>query len=243
MRHWLITGLLVLALRPGAYSAPLSGNSPPVETAKRRLEPFNELVGEWRGIGQERRGSNRGAWKQTGEFVWDFTGDVPAVRYSVESGKLTQEARFFWNMDQSQIECLFKLPDGTNRSYVGNWADGKLVLISSESGDGNRFRLTITPLNEKRTLVLHEKTTGTGEVFFRVAEVGYTRSGTRLALPGGVSRECIVTGGTGTIQVTYKGQTYYVCCSGCKQAFDDDPEGILADFKARLKERLENAEN
>jgi YHS domain-containing protein len=52
---------------------------------------------------------------------------------------------------------------------------------------------------------------------------------------------CVVTGGKGTIPIAYKGQTYYVCCSGCKQAFDENPEKILAEYRARLVNR-NNAE-
>ncbi len=44
---------------------------------------------------------------------------------------------------------------------------------------------------------------------------------------------CVVTGGLGKIPVTYKGQTYYVCCSGCKDAFEENPEKILREFEAR----------
>ncbi|MBV9126060.1 MAG: YHS domain-containing protein [Planctomycetes bacterium] len=45
--------------------------------------------------------------------------------------------------------------------------------------------------------------------------------------------ECIVTGGLGTIPVSYKGITYYVCCTGCKQAFEDNPEKILKEAAKR----------
>ena len=83
---------------------------------------------------------------------------------------------------------------------------------------------------------MHESRKQKQQSFFRVAEVGYTREGTRLAQAGAGGPECVVTGGLGTMQVSYKGKTYYVCCSGCKQAFDDDPEGILADFAARKAE-------
>ena len=38
------------------------------------------------------------------------------------------------------------------------------------------------------------------------------------------------------MQVTYKGETYYVCCTGCKQAFDADPERILKEYRERLAE-------
>ena len=69
-----------------------------------------------------------------------------------------------------------------------------------------------------------------------MAEVGYTREGTRLADSDSTGPECVVTGGLGTIPVSYNGKTYYVCCSGCKQAFDADPEGILAEFAQRRKD-------
>ncbi|MCP4510175.1 MAG: YHS domain-containing protein, partial [Fuerstiella sp.] len=45
----------------------------------------------------------------------------------------------------------------------------------------------------------------------------------------------VVTGGLGTIAVSYKGKKYYVCCQGCVQAFNDDPETIIAEYNASLK--------
>ena len=55
------------------------------------------------------------------------------------------------------------------------------------------------------------------------------RAGTSLAVAGAPQVECIVTGGKGTIALTHKGQTYYVCCSGCKGVFDDDPDAVIAE--------------
>ena len=73
---------------------------------------------------------------------------------------------------------------------------GKLVLESAADEAGHSYRITVTPLNEKRTLVLHEQRTG-GGLYRRVAEVGYTRQGTSLAVEGAGEIECIVTGGKG----------------------------------------------
>jgi len=33
----------------------------------------------------------------------------------------------------------------------------------------------------------------------------------------------------------YKGVTYYVCCGGCRDAFNENPEKILKDYQARKK--------
>jgi YHS domain-containing protein len=46
-----------------------------------------------------------------------------------------------------------------------------------------------------------------------------------------------VTGGKGTIPVTYQGETYYVCCTGCRDLFNDDPETVLAEYRERLDEK------
>jgi YHS domain-containing protein len=33
--------------------------------------------------------------------------------------------------------------------------------------------------------------------------------------------------------VSYNGQTYYVCCSGCRDAFNENPAKIIAEFKKK----------
>lgn len=45
---------------------------------------------------------------------------------------------------------------------------------------------------------------------------------------------CVVSGGRGTTQVSYKGETFYVCCSGCADAFKENPEKYVKEFKAKM---------
>ena len=33
----------------------------------------------------------------------------------------------------------------------------------------------------------------------------------------------------------YMGKTYYVCCGGCKDAFNDDPAKYVKEFEERKK--------
>ena len=44
---------------------------------------------------------------------------------------------------------------------------------------------------------------------------------------------CVVSGGVGKMQVSYKGETFWVCCSGCADAFKENPEKYIAEFKAK----------
>ena len=52
---------------------------------------------------------------------------------------------------------------------------------------------------------------------------------------GGKKPECCVTGGLGTSQVTYMGQTYWVCCTGCRDAFNENPAKVIADYMKKKK--------
>lgn len=229
----LLAGILLCWPIGADPPAPLSAEAR--QASQEALKDFNDLIGGWRGVGQPRRGSNRGAWQQNAEWVWDFQADSVGVKYEVTDGKLASSARVTWDADPKEYVLLLTTPDDQQRTYRGKKNGNKIILESAPDAEGVTHRITITKLNEKRTLVLHEQRAEGQQAFFRVAEVGYTREGTRLALPGGGGPECIVTGGAGTIQVSYKGKTYYVCCSGCKQAFDDDPEGIIAEAAERRK--------
>jgi YHS domain-containing protein len=208
-----------------------------VPDAKAALAEFNSLIGEWRGVGQVRRGSTDGAWSEKAEWVWEFDKGNVAVNWDVDSGKQILSGAVTWVPDRKVIKLTTTLPDKSKREYEGKQADGKFVFDSKPDGKGDVHRITITRLNDKRTLVLFEKRRNDATNYNRVAEVGYTREGTKLAAEGGGDKECVVTGGKGTMTVSYKGQTYYVCCSGCKQAFDDNPEGIIAEYKARIAKR------
>jgi YHS domain-containing protein len=222
-----------------------SGRKPAAKSShaeeKTALEEFNSLIGGWRGVGMPRRGSRRGAWIETAEWVWDFSKHGVAIKYIVKKGKQLQSARLTYDPKSKQYSLASVFADKSKRTYTGRLQKEKLSLVSHPDTDGATYRLTVTRLNDKRTLVLHERKPGKTGQFFRIAEVGYTREGTSLAVEGGGEVECVVTGGKGTMRVTHKGKTYYVCCSGCRDAFNEDPEGILAAYRKRVEERKRKA--
>jgi hypothetical protein len=90
-------------------------------------------------------------------------------------------------------------------------------------------------------LILYEKQTGQG-AYSRLAEIGSTRKGSSFARNAAGGRECLVTGGLGTIAVTHEGKTYYVCCTGCRDLFLEDPAGVLEEYRQRKAERAKAAE-
>ena len=235
-----IAGLVPLwADDPPATPLPVEKENLDLKAQKESLAHWNSLIGGWRGTGQPRRGSNTGAWREDTHWAWQFSESNAALIATVEKGKLATNLKITTGTAAGQYHMEWTHPDGAVRQLSGKIEETKLVVTSEPDDQQEVFRVTLTPLNELRTLILFEKRKADQQSYTRLAEVGYTREGTRLAGSGSGQPECVVTGGLGTIKVEHGGKTYYVCCSGCLQAFKDDPEGILAEYKARKeKEKM-----
>jgi YHS domain-containing protein len=221
--------------------------------AKAALAPLQGLVGEWNGAGQPRRGSNVGAWSETSAWAWHFsppTDKVPTadLRATFKDGKYFSQIVIQPTLQAMRFHLTGTLPDGKSTEEFAATFDESGVLSATrviEKGAAGKeatekqvpldrpARITIKSVaNGDRLVVLYERAAGDG--YARLAEVGATRVGGMFAA-GAAGPECIVTGGRGTIAVTHQGQTYYVCCSGCKEAFDADPAGIVAEYLAKKK--------
>jgi YHS domain-containing protein len=201
---------------------------------KDALAIFNSWIGEWRGTGQVRRGSTRGAWRENGEFVWKFGKETVGIEYKVKDPKHIKTSLISWDAKTKQFVMTAEFKDGAKLKYSGKFEKKILKLESNADDKGYVSRLTFRQLNEKRMLLLYERRKATQSIYQRLGEVGYTRAGTRLASSDSTGPVCIVSGGVGTMKVSYKGKTYYVCCTGCRDAFNDDPAGIIAEYQAKV---------
>lgn len=230
-----------LLLTVGAQEEPVVVSATTGKTdqkaAKQALAEFNTLIGGWRGVGMIKRNSRKGAWSEKAEWVWKFSPSSTGIAYQISDGKFLKSALLTYDPQKKTYLLSAVLPDGKTRDYTGGLTKDTLVLESAPDKEGTVYRISIRRLNEKRTLVLFQKRNQGQSFYYRLAEVGYTRAGTRLAESGSGGPECIVTGGAGTIQVSYQGKNYYVCCSGCKQAFEEDPESFIEDAKKKAEAR------
>ena len=202
------------------------------------LQPLQSVVGSWRGVGQPRRGSRKGAWQETAVCRWDFSAKHPAIRFDTEHGLQFEKLTMMIADDGKSLELHQQINKQSSRIYYGRvpakWPT-KLQLLSAPEDDGSRHRCTIEQLKDIRLVMLFERQASSAAGFRRVAGIGYTRSGHKLAAKAGNQRECIVTGGQGTIPVLHKGKTWYVCCEGCRQAFEESPDEIVTNYLVGTK--------
>ena len=70
----------------------------------------------------------------------------------------------------------------------------------------------------------------TGSTLFKPAiEVGLTKEGESFAAGASAAERprCIITGGAATMTVSYQGQSYPICCTGCRDEFVENPEKYI----------------
>lgn len=236
----------LIALGSGLLCFTLAHSDEPesVKSAKAALAPLQTLVGEWNGAGQPRRGSTVGAWSETCDWAWHFatkekhpTAELRAV---LKDGKYFSLLVLESTARAKQYQLTGTLPDGKSTEVFDAALDDAGTLTATRRAEKEApaaadrpARITFkTVANGDRLVMLYERAAGEG--YARLAEVGATRVGGMFAA-GAAGPECIVTGGRGMIAVTHAGQTYYVCCTGCKEAFDADPAGIVAEYLTRKK--------
>ena len=226
---------LSLAIAWGLCTLALSGDDKLPEEVRAQRESlgrFQQYVGEWRGVGQPKRGSAKDAWTEECQWAWTFQNKTAAMALVSSNGKYLRSATLR-QAAQDKYELVGKSPDGNELKFTGSPNDqGHLVLLAEKEAESGPSRITISVIaGGDRLLMLYERRAD-GDRFTRLGEVGLTRKGSGFG-QGTSYVECVVTGGVGTIAVTYQGQTYYVCCTGCRDYFNDNPAEVLADYKER----------
>ncbi len=201
-------------------------------TQREALSRFQPYIGEWRGVGQPKRGSAKDAWSEECQWAWSFHDKNATLSLVSPNGKFLRGATLR-RTSPEKFELDAKSADGGELRFSGGPDhQGNLVLVATKESDAGPSRITIRVVaGGDRLLMLYERRAD-AERFTRLAEVGLTRKGSGFG-QGTNYVECVVTGGVGTIPVTHQGETYHVCCTGCRDYFNDNPAEVLAEYRER----------
>jgi len=229
--------LLVCAV---AVAAADDAAAPSLADQKRALSALQAYVGSWRGVGQPKRGSTQGAWTEELAWSWRFAPGRAMLVFSSPQGKFFTAGELSPSSKRGQFRLIGTRPDGTREAYSGRLTDERLVLRADQHAPDRPAQITLRQVADgDRMLILYERALNENGQFTRLAEVGFTRKGSGFG-QGASYRECVVTGGLGTISVEHQRQTWNVCCTGCRDLFTDDPAGVLADYRQRKAEEKQH---
>lgn len=216
-------------------SADVEASSEPRSELIDALKPVGPLVGQWNGVAipQDRESKrNRVFWREKSQWEWNF-GDTCGLRWTIDGGKQLKGGFLTFDPKKNHFRLELERVDRGKAVFTGDAREGRLELDGPVE-DGKQQRLWIWLANENRFLYSIFERDEAKTRYTRVLDAGATRDGVTFAA-GASGPVCIVTGGRGTTALQYKGKTYYVCCTGCKQAFEDDPEGVIAEAKSKTE--------
>jgi YHS domain len=229
LRIGLMMVLVVAAARAGAVE-----DKPAPRSARAALRAFNGLIGSWRATGTPegtRAEKQRGFWTESMNWEWQFKGKDAWLKVDFDKGKHFAKGELRYLPDKDQYQFTVQTTAKESLSFSGPLQERRLVLDRVDENKKETQRLVITLLHANRFLYRYEVKAQDKPLFTQLYQVGATKEGVPFATAGSAAPECIVSGGLGTMPVTYKGQTYYVCCSGCRDAFKDEPEKYIKEYE------------
>lgn len=217
------------------------------------LKPLQVVMGKWEGV------LKSGGAPESHEWVWDLTTDkkYPALSLSVTDGNFFKSARITFDPTSEKYRMETVDEEEIVRQFEGGFDeepadepgdDGKTLHRSfklklteiPDEGLSTRWEYVFSQRNNNRYQLLASRARGSAKRFTLRDVIGSQRSGTSFAQADDDygDRTCVISQGLGTIEVSYQGKSYYVCCTGCRAAFEDDPEMWIArweEIKAQKK--------
>ena len=200
---------------------------------KEALQEIQEYIGGWKGSVD--KGTT--AWKESANWSWRFANKGKDVYMTVDmpDSKVFKKGEMRFLSDKGKYE--FTLFDKADKKtvYVGDLKKGSLILERTipETKATEQLKMA-TAGGGVRLIYTFSKKAADRTLYTKDFQISYTKEGESFGVAAGQKGpECVVTGGLGTMQVSFGGNTYYVCCTGCRDAFNDNPAKIIAEYKAR----------
>jgi hypothetical protein len=204
-------------------------------SAKEALQALNDFIGTWKGSGgpNKPRPEPNEIWNETVDWAWRFKSDDAWLTLSIKNGKHFQSAELRYLPAKEVYQLTAVAKDGQKLVFTGKLKDEILTLERVDAPKKETQRIVMNLAGDGVRFIYRYEHKQTGRsLFVRDYQVACTKEGESLASQG-PKKECVVSGGLGKIAVDYKGTTYYVCCTGCRDAFQENPEKYIKEFEAK----------
>jgi YHS domain-containing protein len=193
------------------------------------------LIGSWKGQGvpKDNPAERFRGWTETHTWAWVFAKGKPiGMSVSIRGGKIFEQATLMYDESQKGYRLEGKGTGASGRAilFLGKLDSSGKLLTLERIDKGGQERLTLRANSNfiRYTLGFDRKEEGVA-LFKPKIEVGLTKEGESFAAGSTVAARalCIVTGSAASMTVSYQGQTYPICCTGCRDEFNENPEKYL----------------
>jgi hypothetical protein len=203
---------------------------------KEALQALQDFIGEWQANGspdKPRIDPRDPTWQETLSWAWRFKGDDAWLTLQVKGGKLLKSGEIRYLPATKKYQLTATGQDDKKRVFEGELKNETLRFERTDPDTKEVQQISMNTAAEGVRFIYRVAHKPAGSTLLRKDFlVAATKQGESLAAKE-KKAECVVSGGLGTIPVSYKGETFYVCCSGCRDAFNENPEKYIAEFKAK----------
>jgi len=245
-----------ISLGGGSASADKRNGATPVLTPEEHrrqllaaMMPLQVLLGQWHGTTQRQIGQFKAVDEPS--WVWDFQTDKnqPALVMTSATSPYIRSARLTYLTERDIFQLQAVDPEGNSRVLEGTFSSPVEEFQGDDQKMHVKYKLELTQVEpaqqrdqwqivfnqQENNRYLQEMAKKRGANYLRVDTVATQRQGTSFAKSdaGYGEKECLISGGLGTIQVSFQGKSYWVCCTGCKAAFEDDPASWIAEYNKK----------
>lgn len=228
--------LLLVAVCCAAALAPVpAADQESPKSAKAALQVFNDFIGTWDGRGDQDkpRPDLKAGWSETLNWSWRFKGEDAWLVVKIKDGKYYKNGELRYLTDKRRYQLTLTDKKNKKQVFTGEYKDEYLTLERIDRDGNETQQIKINLAGDGARLIYRFAFKPKGRtVFTKDYVVALTKEGETLSAAE-KKVECIISGGLGTIPVTYKGVTYHVCCTGCRDAFNENPEKYIKEYEAK----------
>jgi len=190
------------------------------EAAKTALQNFHEYIGAWNGNGETKTGKAE-FWKEAMNWGWKFSkDDAPALLVEFKDNKNFEKGEVKFLPDKKKYLLTLTGKDKKEQVFEGEIKQKRLIFSRVDATSMDKYTLSMFTTNEGALFKMEYMVQAGGKgLDKKVFEVSHKKEGASIG--GAKKNECVVSGGIGTMPVSYAGKTYYVCCGGCRDAFNE----------------------
>jgi len=228
-----MTGAIAMLAGFGTGAVRAADDAKAQAASKAALQNLGEYIGSWKGDG-ESKDAKGGFWKEKMNWGWKFKGDDSWINVEFTDSKLFSKGEMKYDPAKKVYQFTVVTKDDKTMKFEGAIVRKVLELSYADPETKDVSKMTLSTNNDGARMVYDYavQTKGKG-LAKKLWAVQNGKEGASIA--SGKKNECVVTGGLGTMAVSYGGKTYFVCCSGCRDAFNEEPKKFVDAFEKKKK--------
>jgi YHS domain-containing protein len=200
----------------------------PADQVPEAFLPFEHMIGGWKGTAKPAANPLKG-WQEAHGWAWKFVKGKPVgLTISLEGDKTLTKGSIAYDPVAKKYRLDAVDPAGKPVAFVGSFSpDGKTLTFDgvAKTPLGKDRLVVLLNSNKIRYTLRHDRQEPGAPQYKALISVGLTKDGEAFAAGGGGADlpKCIMTGGAAGLTVSYLGKSYPVCCTGCRDEFNDNP--------------------